>query len=82
LARLDAHFDLADVLAAELLFSMHDDHIIKRETPTGRWVPAAFYVINLFGWTLTGAMAGAWELVWLVVLPLPPLIIYLARMHR
>jgi hypothetical protein len=61
---------------------MHDDHIAKRETPTGRWVPVAFYVINLFGWTLTGAMAGAWDLLWLVVLPLLPLVIYLARIQR
>ena len=38
-------------------------------------MPAAFYVINLFGWTLTGAMAGAWDLLWLVVLPLLPLVV-------
>jgi hypothetical protein len=61
---------------------VHDDHIAKRETRAGRWVPAAFYVINLFGWCFSAAMANAWDLVWLVVLPLLPLLVYLARMQR
>ena len=61
---------------------MRNDHIGRRETRPGRWLPAAFYAINLLGWFLTGATAGAVSLVWLVVLPLLPLGLYLARTKR
>jgi hypothetical protein len=62
--------------------TMQEAHIAKRETPTGRWVPAAFYLVNLFGWTVSAATAGAWDLLWLVVLPLVPLVMYLVRTRR
>ena len=61
---------------------MRNDHIDKRETRPGRWLPAAFYAINLLGWFLTGAATGAVDLLWLVVLPLLPLVLYLARAKR
>jgi hypothetical protein len=61
---------------------MRNDHITKRMTRPGRWLPAAFYAINLLGWFLTGATAGAVNLLWLVVLPLLPLGLYLARTRR
>jgi hypothetical protein len=61
---------------------MQDDHITKRETRIGRWVPAAFYAINLVGWFFTAATAGAWDLLWLVLIPLLPLVMYLARTRR
>jgi hypothetical protein len=61
---------------------MQDNHTAKRETPIGRWLPATFYVINLLGWLVGGALAGAVGLLWLVVLPLLPLIVYLVRTGR
>jgi hypothetical protein len=62
--------------------NINNDHIVKRHTPIGRWLPASLYVINLVGWFVGGAMADASHLVWLVVLPLPPLILYLVRTRR
>ena len=61
--------------------NMHDAHVAKRETPVGRWVPVAFYAVNLLGWVMSAATASAWDLVWLVVLPLVPLVVYLVRIH-
>jgi hypothetical protein len=61
---------------------MQDAHIAKRETPPGRWLPAAVYAINVVGWLVGAAVTGAVDLLWLVVLPLPPLVVYLARTHR
>ena len=58
---------------------MRNDHIAKRETRLGRWLPAAFYTINLVGWFLTGATAAPLDLLWLVVLPVLPLALYLAK---
>ena len=61
---------------------MQDDHVSKRETRMGRWVPAGFYAINLLGWFFTAAMSGAWDLLWLVLVPLLPLVMYRARLRR
>ena len=62
---------------------MQDNHhTAKRETPIGRRLPATFYLINLLVWFVGGAVTGAVELLWLVVLPLLPLIVYLARTRR
>jgi hypothetical protein len=56
---------------------MRNDHVGKRETRPGIWLPAAFYAISLLGWFLAGATAGSVGLIWLVVLPLLPLGLYL-----
>jgi hypothetical protein len=53
--------------------SMQKDHVRKREMPLGRWAPTAFYVMNIALWLLTGILAGAWTLLWLMLLPLPGL---------
>ena len=58
---------------------MQQDHVKKRETPVGRWLPFSFYTVNFVLWFITGIMAGAWDLLWLAVLPLPSLILYLLR---
>lgn len=58
------------------------EHIARRETPAGRWWPVAFYSVNVFLWFITGVVAGAWDLLWLVVLPLPALALYLWRIRR
>lgn len=58
---------------------MKQDPVKKMETPAGRWLPFAFYTVNFLLWFVTGIMAGAWDLLWLAILPLPALILYLLR---
>ena len=53
------------------------DHVKKRETPVGRWLPVTFYIVNFALWFVTGIIAGAWDRLWLAILPLPFLILYL-----
>ena len=61
---------------------MSEAHIDKRATPLGRWAPVMFYTMNWVLWLITGLWAGAWELLWLAVLPLPVLGLYLWRTRR
>ncbi len=61
---------------------MQEDHVSKRETPLGRWLPFSFYSINFTLWIVTGILARAWDLLWLAVLPLPALILYLLRTRK
>ena len=61
---------------------MQGDHVSKRETLLGRWVPVSFYSVNLILWIITGILAGVWNLLWLAVLPLPALGLYLLCTHR
>ena len=55
---------------------MREDHVAKRNSPLGRWLPPVFYAFSLLGWLLAGISAWLWHLLWLVVLPLLPLILY------
>jgi hypothetical protein len=41
-----------------------------------------FYAVNWLLWLITGIWTGAWELLWLAVLPLPALGLYLWRTRR
>jgi hypothetical protein len=59
-----------------------EEHISKRETPSGRWWPVAFYGLNVVLWIVTGVVFGAWDLLWLAILPLPALALYLYRTRR
>jgi len=58
---------------------MKQDHVKKRGTPAGRWLPFSFYTVNFLLWFITGILAGAWSLLWLAILPLPALILYFLR---
>lgn len=58
------------------------EHVRKRETLLGRWVPVAFYLLNWFLWLLTGIVAGAWELMGLASVPLPALGLYMWHTRR
>ncbi len=60
----------------------HENHISKRETALGRWLPFCFYSVNFVLWIITGFIAGAWVLLWLAVLPLPALGLYLLRTRK
>ena len=61
---------------------MQQDHVSKRETPLGRWLPLGYYLLHLALWVVTGIQAGAWDLLWLGVLPLPALGIYVLCIRR
>jgi hypothetical protein len=58
------------------------DHVRKRETPGGRWLPVTFYAVNLALWMVTGIRAAAGERLWLAVLALPVLGLYLWQTTR
>jgi hypothetical protein len=59
-----------------------EDHVSKRETSLGRWLPITFYAVNLALWIATGIRAEAWDLLWLAVLALPVLGLYLWQTTR
>jgi hypothetical protein len=58
---------------------MQVEHVHKRETFIGRWMPVAFYAVNVILWLDTGIRAGVWELLWLAVVTLPAVGLYLWR---
>ena len=58
------------------------EHVQKRETALGRRFPALLYTLNLLLWVATAVAAGAWEFLWLAILPLPALILYWWRTGR
>jgi hypothetical protein len=61
---------------------LREDHVSKRETPLGRWVPVTVYAVNLALWIATGIRAETWDLLWLAVLALPGLGLYLWQTTR
>jgi hypothetical protein len=58
------------------------DHVTKRESARGRWLPIVFYLINISLWIVAGLSAAAWGRLWLVLLTLPALTVYLIRTRR
>ena len=58
---------------------MLQDHVKKRETSIGRWLPFSFHMVNFMLWFVTGIMVGAWDLLWLGVLALPSIVLYILR---
>ena len=58
------------------------DHVSKRETALGRWLPVSFYSVNFILWIITAIWAGAFNLLRLAILPLPALCLYLLRTRR
>jgi hypothetical protein len=65
-----------------LLAIMSDDHLRRRESRLGRWFPAAAYLTNYLLCVIAVIWARAFDLLWLAVLPLPALVLYLARTSR
>jgi len=61
---------------------MSDDHVRRRESRLGRWFPVAVYLANYLLCVAAGIWARAFDLLWLAVLPLPALVLYLARSLR
>ena len=58
---------------------MQQDHVKKKESAAGRWLPLSFYSVNFVLWLATAIIAGAWNLLWLAILPLPALVMYVVR---
>ena len=61
---------------------MTADHISKRESFPGRWLPAFFYLVNYLLWVFAAQEALRSGLLWLAVFPLPALGLYLVRTER
>lgn len=55
------------------------EHIARRESPLGRWLPVVFYSTNVTLWMLTSVMFQAWDLLYLGILTIPALALYLWR---
>jgi hypothetical protein len=58
------------------------EHITKRDSPAGRWLPVSFYAANYLLWTFVAAQAESSSLLWLAVFPLPALMLYWVRTGR
>lgn len=56
-----------------------EQHIARRASHTGRLAPAVLYGLNVTLWFLTGVIVEAWDLLYLILLPLLPLAVYLRR---
>ncbi|MDA2933265.1 hypothetical protein MYX82_02865 [Acidobacteria bacterium AH-259-D05] len=59
-----------------------EDHVSKRETRWGQWLPVTFYLANYILWLITGILTGPFNLPRLAIFPLPALILYLVRTQR
>lgn len=51
----------------------------NRDSALRRWVPMGFYGINVALWFATGIAAEAWDLLYLVLLPLSVVAVYIWR---
>jgi hypothetical protein len=57
----------------------HAEHLLKRDTAFGRWLPAILYLFNVAGALATAVAIGAADLMYLAVFPLPAVILYVWR---
>ena len=56
-----------------------EQHVARRESALGRWLPAALYSMNVSLWVLTCILFQAWDLLHLAILAIPALVLYLWR---
>jgi len=59
-----------------------NDHIAKRESTLGRWLPATFYVANIASWIATAVTIGATRFLLLSLFTFPALALYLWRTRK
>ena len=59
-----------------------DEHVRKRDTAFGRWLPVALYAVNMAGAITTAVVVDAMELLYLGVLPLPAVALYVWRTSK
>ena len=57
----------------------HAEHVLKRDTALGRWMPVILYSVNVGGALTTAVAVGAEDLLYLAVFPLPAIILYVWR---
>ena len=55
------------------------EHLLKRDTAFGRWLPAILYLVNVAGALVTAVAVGAADLMYLAVFPLSAVILYVWR---
>jgi hypothetical protein len=55
------------------------EHVLRRQTSFGRWMPPILYSLNVGGAMATAIAVGAADLLYLVLFPLPALIAYVWR---
>nr|MBS0020903.1 hypothetical protein [Gammaproteobacteria bacterium] len=55
------------------------EHVLKRDTAWGRWIPVALYGVHVVGWAATAGAAGASELLYLALFTLPAIVLYVWR---
>lgn len=58
------------------------EHVRKRNTAFGRWMPAILYAVNIAGALATAVVVGAGDLLLLVVFPLPAFFLYVWRTRK
>ena len=56
-----------------------NDHVFRRHTTWGRWLPFGLFALNTISWVFTGLLFHQERLIWLVFLPLVPLALYAYR---
>jgi hypothetical protein len=61
---------------------MTANHISRRESFAGRWLPAFFYLVNYLLWVFAAQEVFTSGLIWLAIFPLPALALYLVRIRR
>lgn len=57
----------------------HAEHVLKRDTVFGRWMPAILYSVNIGVALATAVAVEAVDLLYLAVFPLPAVILYVWR---
>ena len=57
----------------------HAEHLLKRDTAFGRWMPVILYSVNVGGALATAVAAGPADLMYLAVFPLLAVILYVWR---
>lgn len=68
--------------ASATIRAERNDHVVKRETALGRFLPAILYAANIAGWVAVAVAVGIPRLSLLSVLTLPALALYLLRTRR
>lgn len=68
------------MLARHSLAETTDQHISRRESVWGRWLPVVFYALNVMLWIVTGIVFEAGGLLSLTLLTLPALVLYLLKL--
>lgn len=56
-----------------------NNHVLRRESSWGRWFPFGLFALNIVSWIVTALLFHQERFLALVLLPLVPLVLYVAR---